>query len=335
LSDKRKDKGTDEIACETSSEHADDNHIPNMTVLETARFGASCQLSTDGIAAILADIQLGENNRRLSKQRLQQLPEGSAGEEDAAAENANTDKLSIDADAAAAEEKEEQEFDALMKEAVELKLKPWIILRLLGLSHCADTFVGNEILRGVSGGERKRVTTAEILVGPKRVVFMDEISTGLDSATTFTVVSAFRDACHALNSTIVVSLLQPAPEVMALFDDIIVLTEGRVLFHGPVKEAVPFFAGLPGGGFVCPIRKDPGSFLQEITTPAGQLAFASVELLAAKGMPEEAKDPDSIISAPPKELLVGLDAMAGRVFFFYISVFFSFVLCFFFLSFAQ
>ena len=52
------------------------------------------------------------------------------------------------------------------------------IIKLLGLQRCADTVVGNQLLRGVSGGEKKRVTTAEILVGNAVVLLMDEISTG-------------------------------------------------------------------------------------------------------------------------------------------------------------
>lgn len=56
--------------------------------------------------------------------------------------------------------------------------------------------VGNQMVRGVSGGQKKRITTGEIIVGPKRVYFMDEISTGLDSSTTFQIVRCLRDLCH-------------------------------------------------------------------------------------------------------------------------------------------
>ena len=62
------------------------------------------------------------------------------------------------------------------------------IIKLLGLQRCADTVVGNQLLRGVSGGEKKRVTTAEILVGNAVVLLMDEISTG---GVFFEKISAF------------------------------------------------------------------------------------------------------------------------------------------------
>ena len=81
------------------------------------------------------------------------------------------------------------------------------------LTNCADTIVGDGMTRGISGGERKRVTTGEIIVGPSKVLFMDQISTGLDSASTLTIVQSLRNVAHATDATIVVALLQPEPQV--------------------------------------------------------------------------------------------------------------------------
>ncbi|KAL2544696.1 ABC transporter G family member 40 [Forsythia ovata] len=58
------------------------------------------------------------------------------------------------------------------------------ILKVLELDICADALVGDQMIRGISGGQRKRVTTGEMLVGPAKALFMDEISTRLDSSTT-------------------------------------------------------------------------------------------------------------------------------------------------------
>jgi ABC-type multidrug transport system ATPase subunit len=71
---------------------------------------------------------------------------------------------------------------------------------------------------------------------------------------------------HALNLTTVISLLQPPPEVFNLFDDLLLLAGGKMLYHGPLQEALPHFTAM---GFQCPARKDVPSFLLEITTPAG------------------------------------------------------------------
>ncbi|XP_047147104.1 pleiotropic drug resistance protein 1-like [Vigna umbellata] len=141
------------------------------------------------------------------------------------------------------------------------------ILRILGLEVCADTVVGNEMLRGISGGQRKRVTTGEILVGPAKALFMDEISTGLDSSTTFQVVNSLKHYIHSLKGTAVVSLLQPAPETYNLFDDIILLSDGQIVYQGPREHVLEFFASV---GFKCPERKGVADFLQEVTSRKDQ-----------------------------------------------------------------
>lgn len=134
-------------------------------------------------------------------------------------------------------------------------------LQILGLEVCADTMVGDEMVRGISGGQKKRVTTGEMLVGPARALFMDEISTGLDSSTTFQIVNSLRQSIHILNGTALISLLQPAPETYDLFDDIILLSDGQIVYQGPRENVLEFFEYM---GFKCPERKGVADFLQEV-----------------------------------------------------------------------
>ncbi|XP_061343398.1 pleiotropic drug resistance protein 1-like isoform X3 [Gastrolobium bilobum] len=141
------------------------------------------------------------------------------------------------------------------------------VLRVLGLEVCADTVVGNAMLRGISGGQRKRVTTGEMLVGPAKALFMDEISTGLDSSTTFQIVNSLKQYVHILKGTAVISLLQPPPETYNLFDDIILLSDSHVVYQGPREHVLEFFASM---GFKCPNRKGVADFLQEVTSRKDQ-----------------------------------------------------------------
>lgn len=100
-----------------------------------------------------------------------------------------------------------------------------------------------------------------MLIGPSKVLFMDEISNGLDSSTTFQIVTCLQQLAHISGSTILISLLQPAPETFELFDDIILMSEGRVIYHGPRTNVLEFFEGC---GFICPPRKGIADFLQEV-----------------------------------------------------------------------
>uniref|UniRef100_A0ACD5VEC7 Uncharacterized protein n=1 Tax=Avena sativa TaxID=4498 RepID=A0ACD5VEC7_AVESA len=141
------------------------------------------------------------------------------------------------------------------------------ILKILGLDICADTMVGDDMLRGISGGQRKRVTTGEMMVGPERALFMDEISTGLDSSTTYQIVKSLGLITNILGGTTVISLLQPAPETYNLFDDIILLSDGYIVYQGPREYVIEFFESM---GFKCPDRKGVADFLQEVTSRKDQ-----------------------------------------------------------------
>ncbi|KAK2971133.1 hypothetical protein RJ640_008557 [Escallonia rubra] len=158
----------------------------------------------------------------------------------------------------------EPEIDLFMKatavEGVESSLITDYTLRILGLDVCRDTIVGDEMIRGISGGQKKRVTTGEMIVGPTKTLFMDEISTGLDSSTTFQIVKCLQQIVHLTEDTILMSLLQPAPETFDLFDDIILLSEGQIVYQGPREHVVEFFETC---GFKCPERKGTADFLQE------------------------------------------------------------------------
>ena len=100
-----------------------------------------------------------------------------------------------------------------------------------------------------------------MIVGPTKTLFMDEISTGLDSSTTFQIVKCLQQIVHLTEATVLMSLLQPAPETFDLFDDIILLSEGQIVYQGPRDHVLDFFASC---GFRCPERKGTADFLQEV-----------------------------------------------------------------------
>ncbi|KAG8091552.1 hypothetical protein GUJ93_ZPchr0012g20034 [Zizania palustris] len=126
--------------------------------------------------------------------------------------------------------------------------------------------------RGVSGGQKKRVTTGEMIIGPRKTLLMDEISTGLDSSTTFQIVNCMRNFVHEMEATVLMSLLQPAPETFELFDDLILLSEGKIIYQGPIRHVVDFFKSL---GFSLPPRKGIADFLQEVTSRKDQAQYWS------------------------------------------------------------
>ncbi|KAL0354739.1 UNVERIFIED_CONTAM: Pleiotropic drug resistance protein 1 [Sesamum radiatum] len=160
--------------------------------------------------------------------------------------------------------KPDMDIDIFMKavstEGQEASIITDYVLKVLGLEVCADTLVGDQLTK----------ITGEMLVGPTNALFMDEISTGLDSSTTFQIVNSLRQYVHILNGTALISLLQPAPETYDLFDDIILLSDGKIVYEGPRDNVLEFFESV---GFKCPERKGVADFLQEVTSKKDQQQY--------------------------------------------------------------
>lgn len=145
-----------------------------------------------------------------------------------------------------------------------------------------------------------------MIVGPRKTLFMDEISTGLDSSTTYQIVKCMRNFVHLMEGTVLMSLLQPPPETFELFDDVILLSEGNIIYQGPVNTVVQHFESL---GFTLPPRKGVADFLQEVTSrkdqaqywsnPSKPYSFVPVsEMVAAYKESEYWKEVQYAISSP-------------------------------------
>ena len=132
------------------------------------------------------------------------------------------------------------------------------VIALLGLEECENTILGNALIRGVSGGQKRRVTVGEMLVGDARAVFLDEYSNGLDTATAEDLTRGLRAWTRATNGSVVTTLQQPTPGLFACYDEIIILNNSEVLYHGPRVDVVPFFASM---GFKCPDDVDVCDFV--------------------------------------------------------------------------
>ncbi|KAH0448806.1 hypothetical protein IEQ34_022606 [Dendrobium chrysotoxum] len=123
----------------------------------------------------------------------------------------------------------------------------------MGLQDCADTVIGNWHLRGISGGEKRRVSIAiEILMRP-RLLFLDEPTSGLDSASAFFVTQTLRGLSRD-GRTVIASIHQPSSEVFELFDQLYLLSGGKTVYFGKASKAFEFFSEA---GFPCPSLRNP------------------------------------------------------------------------------
>ncbi|KAK7409614.1 hypothetical protein QQX98_008209 [Neonectria punicea] len=139
-----------------------------------------------------------------------------------------------------------------------------VVMAAFGLTHTYNTKVGNDFIRGVSGGERKRVSLAEMVLSGSPFSAWDNSTRGLDSATAFKFVSALRMAADMGGHANAVAIYQASQAIYDLFDKTIVLYEGRQIYFGPADEARDFFERQ---GWHCPPRQTTGDFLTSITNP--------------------------------------------------------------------
>ena len=145
------------------------------------------------------------------------------------------------------------------------------VIDVLGLKECEHTVVGNEMLRGISGGQRKRVTVGEAILSGSRVLALDEVTNGLDASTAQSLMEWLTAWAHGTGGTVVAALQAPTPEIVAAFDNVILLAAGEVLFHGPTGGLKPYLATI---GFTQPERVDLADFCIELaTSPATTAAL--------------------------------------------------------------
>ncbi|KAJ3669243.1 hypothetical protein LUZ60_011193 [Juncus effusus] len=159
----------------------------------------------------------------------------------------------------------------------------------MGLQDCSDRNIGNWHLRGISGGEQKRLSIAlEILTRP-RLLFLDEPTSGLDSASAFFVIQTLRQMAIDGNKTIISSVHQPSGEVFALFDDLCLLSGGEVVYFGDAKSAPKFFAEA---GFPCPSKRNPSDhFLRCINSDFDQVTTTLKGSMKLRREAESSSDP--------------------------------------------
>lgn len=121
------------------------------------------------------------------------------------------------------------------------------LLKMVGIEHTKHTLVGSPTVRGVSGGERKRVSILEVLTTGATVIGWDNTSRGLDASTALDYAKSVRVLADVLEATMFVSLYQASESIWEQFDKVLVVDEGRCVYYGPRTEARRYFFSLGFG----------------------------------------------------------------------------------------
>ncbi|KAI9376334.1 ABC-2 type transporter-domain-containing protein [Aspergillus egyptiacus] len=149
-----------------------------------------------------------------------------------------------------------------------------VVMAMLGLSHTINTRVGNDFIRGVSGGERKRVSIAEATLSQAPLQCWDNSTRGLDSANALEFCRNLALMSKYTGSTACVAIYQASQSAYDVFDKVTVLYEGRQIYFGKTTEAKKFFVDM---GFECPERQTTADFLTSLTSPSERLVRPGYE----------------------------------------------------------
>ncbi|GMM38369.1 ATP-binding cassette multidrug transporter [Saccharomycopsis crataegensis] len=159
-----------------------------------------------------------------------------------------------------------------------------VIMATYGLSHTKNTRVGNDFIRGVSGGERKRVSICEVALSGAKVQCWDNSTRGLDSATALEFVKALKTAAVVQNRTPMIAIYQCSQGAYDIFDTVQLLYEGYQIYFGDAKKAKDYFLTM---GYECPPRQTTADYLTSVTSPS--------ERIVRKGM-------EGTVPSTPKEM---------------------------------
>eukprot|EP00742_Colponemidia_sp_Colp-10_P008391 GILJ01009087.1.p1 GENE.GILJ01009087.1~~GILJ01009087.1.p1 ORF type:complete len:1288 (-),score=160.00 GILJ01009087.1:132-3968(-) len=137
------------------------------------------------------------------------------------------------------------------------------VLSEVGLQECADTRIGDEKRRGISGGEKRRVSIAiQMLVDPS-ILILDEPTSGLDSFTAYYITVTLKKIAQEKGRTVICTLHQPRSDVFNLFDTLILLTKGHLVYEGAAGNVVSYFSAL---GYECPVHNNPADWVLDLSS---------------------------------------------------------------------
>ncbi|EER13677.1 ATP-binding cassette transporter, putative, partial [Perkinsus marinus ATCC 50983] len=175
------------------------------------------------------------------------------------------------------------------------------LLDSLQLTSCENTVVGNDVIRGISGGERKRTSVGMELISKPQMIFLDEPLSGLDSYAAVTTMKVLKDLARS-GVAVMVTVHQPSSEIYSMFDNILVISSGRMVYLGPTTDLETFIEDTAHKE--CPSDSNPADFvLSELQTAPMEeierLAATYKKRAEAEIMPRIEESRAKGVQAPP------------------------------------
>ncbi|KAF9583604.1 hypothetical protein BGW38_009068 [Lunasporangiospora selenospora] len=149
------------------------------------------------------------------------------------------------------------------------------VIEMLGLTHCKDRRIGNITSRGISGGEKRRVSIAIELITRPPILILDEPTSGLDSYSAHMVVQQLCKLAQSKTTTVILTIHQPRSDIFFMFDQTLVISKGETLYLGPPSEAADYLARR---NLVCPSNYNIADYLLDVAMDEEMIKKAMVSM---------------------------------------------------------
>ncbi|KAL4861518.1 hypothetical protein BDV12DRAFT_203929 [Aspergillus spectabilis] len=164
------------------------------------------------------------------------------------------------------------------------------LLESFGIQNQASALVGTPIRKGISGGQKRRVSVASQLITCPKILFLDEPTSGLDSTASYEVISYIRKLARTNKLIVIASIHQPSTAAFQLFDKLLLLSEGKTCYYGTVRDVPSYFGGI---GYPVPTQTNPAEFILDIVSSDFVTDKASVQDEVGKIQLAWAQSPES------------------------------------------
>ncbi|KZS99630.1 P-loop containing nucleoside triphosphate hydrolase protein [Laetiporus sulphureus 93-53] len=178
------------------------------------------------------------------------------------------------------------EYHAILCREEHRRIMIEVLMTIFGLRHVKDTLVGHASIRGVSGGEEKRVSISEVLAARSLLTSWDNSTRGLDASTAPEFVRALRLVTDIGRVSSIVSIYQAGESIYEVFDKVCVIYSGKMIYFGPADRARQYFIDM---GYEPANRKTTADFLVAITDPNGRIVRNGYESRVPRTADEESE----------------------------------------------
>ncbi|KAL8824614.1 MAG: hypothetical protein Q9191_004935 [Dirinaria sp. TL-2023a] len=137
------------------------------------------------------------------------------------------------------------------------------LIAAFGLQNQSDTIVGTPIRKGISGGQKRRLSIASALITAPKVLFLDEPTSGLDSTASYEVIKYLKAAVHSHKLIVIASIHQPSSSTFDLFDKLLLLSQGKTCYNGHKSSLRTYFDSIDTP---IPLYVNPAEFLLDLTS---------------------------------------------------------------------